>query len=81
MFGYEFFYSYWWVFPLAMIIFCIFFMSRGCGKMMHGCCSHAGNASHNSKGEPGQEILDRRFAQGEINEAEYEEKKRKLTQK
>jgi uncharacterized membrane protein len=81
MFGYEFFYSYWWVFPLTMIIFCIFFMRRGCSKMMHGCCSHAGDVSHNSKGESGQEILDRRFAQGEINEDEYDEKKRKLAQK
>ena len=81
MFGYEFFYSYWWIFPLAMIIFCIFFMRRDCSKMMCGFGSHAGDASHNSIGESSQKILDRRFAQGEINEDEYEKKKRKLTQK
>ena len=81
MFGYEFFYGYWWIFPLMMIIFCIFFMRRGCGKMMCGFGSHAGDASRNSKGESGQEILDRRFAQGEINEDEYDERKRKLAQK
>jgi hypothetical protein len=63
MFGYGFFYSYWWIFPLMMIIFCIFFMRRGCGGMMCGFG------------------LDKRFAQGEINEDEYEEKKRKLTHK
>ena len=75
MFGYEFFFSYWWIFPLIMIVLCIFFMRRGCGRMMCGCCSHAGDASNNGSGESGLEILDKRFAQGEINEEEYEEKK------
>ena len=79
MFGYEFFYSYWWIFPLMMIIFCIFFMRRGCGRMMCGFGSHTEDTFHNSTEESGLEILDKRFAQGDINEDEYEEKKRKLT--
>ncbi len=81
MFGYEFFYGYWWIFPLIMIIFCIFFMRRGCGRMMCGSGSHTGDTSHNCTVESGLEILDKRFAQGDINEDEYEEKKRKLTNK
>ena len=81
MFGYEFFYSYWWIFPLMMIIFCIFFMRRGCGGMMCGFGSHTGDTFHSGTGKSGLEILDKRFAQGEINEDEYEEKKRKLTHK
>ena len=81
MFGYEFLNGNWWIFPLMMIIFCIFFMRRGCGGMMCGFGSHSGDISRNGTGESGLEILDKRFAQGEINEDEYEEKKRKLTQK
>ena len=49
--------------------------------MMCGFGSHTGEASHNSTGESGLEILDKRFAQGAINEDEYEEKKKKLTDK
>ena len=81
MFGYEFFYSYWWIFPLVMIFFCIFFMRRGCGRMMCGFGSHTEDTFHKGTGESGLEILDKRFAQGEISEDEYEEKKRKLIHK
>ena len=49
--------------------------------MMCGFGSHTEDTSHNGTGESGLEILDKRFAQGEINEDEYEEKKRKLTHK
>jgi len=79
MFGYEFFYGYWWIFPLIMIIFCIFFMRRGCGRMMCGFGSHNGDIPQNGTGESGLEILAKRFAQGDISKDEYEEKKRKLT--
>ena len=78
MFGYEFFYSYWWIFPLMMIIFCIFFVRRGCGRMMCGFGSHTEDTFQNSTGESGLEILDKRFAQGDINEDEYEEKKKEI---
>ena len=80
MIGYEFCLSYWWIFPLVMIIFCIFFMRRGCGGMMSGFGPHAGDTSLYGTGKSALEILDKRFAQGDIDEDEYEEKKRKLTQ-
>jgi len=54
-------------------------MRRGCGRMMCGFGSHTEDTFHNGTGESGLEILDKRFAQGDINEDEYEEKKRKLT--
>ena len=47
--------------------------------MMCGFSFNPGDTSHNGSGESGLEILDKRFAQGDINEDEYEEKKRKLT--
>ena len=73
MTGHEFFTSCWWIFPLAMIIFCIFFMKKDCGKMMFGF-----NA-HNGTDESAIEILNKRFAKGDIDQREYEERKKKLT--
>ena len=46
--------------------------------MMCGFGAHSGDASHNGTGESAREILDKRFAQGDISEEEYEEKKKKL---
>lgn len=74
MFGYEFCGGYWWIFPLVMIFFCIFFMKRGCGRMM------CGSGEYNSLGESAIDILNKRYAKGDIDQREYEEKKKKLTQ-
>ncbi len=73
MTGYEFFSNYWWLFPLVMIICCIFFMKKGCGKMM--CGFGAGSGSDESS----LNILNRRYAKGDIDQKEYDEKKRTLT--
>ena len=48
--------------------------------MMSGFGPHAGDTSLYGTGKSALEILDKRFAQGDIDEDEYEEKKRKLTQ-
>ena len=67
MFGYEFCAGYWWIFPLVMIVLCFVFM-RGCmGRRMCGWCS-----------DSVLEILDRRYAKGEIDRDEYDEKKSEL---
>ncbi len=72
MTGYEFCGGYWWIFPLVMIIFCFFFM-RGCfGRRMCGWGVGYGF------GESAMDVLSKRYAKGEIDQKEYEEKKREL---
>jgi len=69
MTGYEFCGSYWWLFPLVMILFCFLFM-RGCSpRRMCGFWPQRGPE------ESGLEILNKRYANGEIDQREYEEKK------
>lgn len=72
MVGYEFCGNYWWIFPLVMIIFCIFFMRRGCSRMM---CGFGGRTHF---GESAMDILNKRYSRGEIDQEEYEEKKKNL---
>ena len=74
MTGYEFCLNYWWVFPLIMIALCIF-MKKGCGS--RSMCGHGstGSKDHSSSA---RDTLDIRYAQGEIDQAEYEQKKKTL---
>jgi putative membrane protein len=75
MFGYEFCGCYWWIFPLVMIVLCFLFM-RGCiGRRM--CCWGTGY----DLGESALDVLNKRYAKGEIDQQEYEEKKKELTSK
>ena len=80
MFGYEFCnFSLWWLFPLIMIALCLFMM-RGRMGMMCGPDSHHKDGSNRSGPESAMEILDKRYALGEINREEYEEKKKTIDQ-
>ena len=63
----------WWLFPLIMIIICLFMM-RGGFRM----CGHVSHEKDISSSESTKEILDKRYARGEINGMEYEEIKRDL---
>jgi putative membrane protein len=72
MTGHEFCGGYWWIFPLAMFIFCFFFMRIRSGKRMCGW-----NAGYGF-GESALDILNKRYAKGEIDKSEYEEKKGNL---
>jgi uncharacterized membrane protein len=82
MAGYESFefWDWWWIFPVAMMVFC-FFLMRG-----RRCCMMGGRGTQDST-EPHQstpthsarEILDRRYVLDEIDKEEYEEKKRDIS--
>ena len=76
MFAYGGFWNgfhWWWLMPLAMMILC-FIMMRG-----HRGWSMGGHRSRH-RGESAREILDKRYASGEISKEEYEVKKRDISQ-
>ena len=68
-----FFHEYWWIFPLAMIIVCFLFMRGG------GMCGHGSHDGGKYDSESARDILDKRYATGEIDSAEYEEIKKHLS--
>lgn len=65
-----FFEEYWWIFPLIMMVICFLFMRGRC------MCGHTSHDKDNHGSESAGEILDRRYANGEIDRTEYGEKKR-----
>lgn len=73
----EFGTSLWWIFPLIMIVLC-FFMMRGGGCMGFG--ERHWRRRHEGPGQGGTatEILDRRYASGDISGSEYEEMKGRI---
>ncbi len=79
--GYESFAfgDWWWIFPIAMVILC-FLMMRGrmCGMMRGRDAQDAADLNRGASSDSAREILDKRYASGEINKEEYEEKKRDI---
>lgn len=79
MFGSEFCnFSFWWIFPLLMIILCFIMMRGRKGSMMCGFGSHSADNHRTSTRDSAMDILNKRYANGEINKGEYEEKKQTL---
>jgi len=81
MFGWAYGYAgFWWIIPLfifIMIIACIFMM-RGCSCMSGW--RYSGKGSRRFSTDSAEEILNKRYALGEIDEKKYEEMKNKIFQ-
>ena len=76
--------TYWWLIPVGMMVLC-FFMMRGRGFCMMGGHHTDGsgdtaNPLENISSNPAMEILNRRYALGEIDREEYEERKKAINQ-
>jgi len=64
-------FHWWWLIPIAMMVLC-FLRMRGRG----GCMVR--EVRFPQAGESAREILDKRYALGEISKEEYDEKKRDI---
>ena len=79
MLGAEFFdFPLWWIFPIIMIALCFFMMRRRRGSKMCGFGSDEADNHHTSDSDSALAILDKRYALGEVDKEEYEEKRRAL---
>jgi len=73
------YYSLWWIVPVIMMVLCFLMMRGRRGSMMCGFGPRTIDKHQAGGSDSAMEILDRRYASGEIDKDEYEEKKRTLT--
>ena len=73
-------FSLWWLFPLVMIVLCFLMMRGRKGSMMCGFGSCDGDSHRINVSDSAKDLLDKRYASGEIDKEEYEEKNRILNQ-
>jgi putative membrane protein len=74
-------FGWWWVIPIAMIVMmalCFFMMRRHAGCAMCGPPFVTGDRLGRSSPESARQILDKRYARGEIGKEEYEQKKKDI---
>jgi uncharacterized membrane protein len=82
MYGWENFgHTFWWIFPVIMIILCFLMMRgwMGCAVGRRDACDATDQPLKDSS-DSAIDILKKRFALGEIDQGEYEEKKNIINQ-
>jgi uncharacterized membrane protein len=71
-------FSFWWIFPVVMMVLCFFMMRGRWGSRMCGFGSRRGEGYRAGREDSAMDILDRRYASGDIDSAEFEERRRTL---
>ncbi len=72
-------FSFWWVIPIFLMIMCFFMMRSRRGSMICGFGSRNIGDDQTMDSNTAMEILNKRYALGQINKDEYQEIKRSLT--
>ncbi len=70
--------SWWWLWPVLMIVVCFLMMRRWRGLMMCGFGAHYKDWLNFNTSDSALDILEKRYAAGEIDKTEYDEKKKNL---
>ncbi len=68
--------EFWWIIPIVMMALCFYVMRGKKGLMM---CGHGSNVGGNHvirDSDSALEIVGKRYALGEIDKTEYEDKKK-----
>ena len=76
----SFWHSSWWVFFLIMMVLCCFGMRGRKGSGMCGFRSWGTDTRDIHSADSAIDILDKRYALGDISREEYEERKRTIGQ-
>ena len=72
-------FSFWWIVPIFMMILCFFMMRGRRGAMMCGFGSRDIGSHPTRSSDSALEILDKRYASGDIDKDEYVEKRKTLS--
>ena len=76
----SFWISYWWVFPLILMVLCCVGMKGRRGSRMCSVGSWDTDSRVINPTDSAIDILDKRYALGEVSREEYEERKRTIGQ-
>ena len=73
-------FSFWWIFPIIMMILCFFMMKRRRSSMAFGFGPCNIYRYQQGSSNTAMDILDKRYATGEINREEYLQMKSTLSE-